>query len=171
MSDEAMTIDLPETPDDELASFVLRELGVLPEVTGPRRHISDAAPVLVFVTQALVAGMIGNKGDDALNLVIERLRRRGAPAAADDGPGDEHRPVLLVEGDLEDDLEGDGEGDPGTGRTVVTFVFDDRTGGDPAPVRQLLVVDRGANAGTDPVRLGWDRVGRRWVPDDAPRHP
>jgi hypothetical protein len=167
MSDEAMTIDLPETPDPELDEYVLRELGVLPEVTGPRRHIADAAPVLVFVTQALVAGIIGNKGDDALNLVIERLRRRGAPAGTDPEAGDQHRPVLLVEGDG----DGDVDGDPGTGRTVVTFVFDDRTGGDPAPVRQLLMVDRGANAGTDPVRLGWDRVGRRWVPDDAPRHP
>lgn len=140
--DGALRIELPEGAPPDLTTFVYDELGVVPLVAGPVRGLPEVAPVVVWIGDALAAGLIGAAGERALARVVARLRR-----SRDDQP----RPVLVVRGDR---------------RPVLTFVFgEDLVGGvDPAAVHDLLVIDRSGYG--DSVHLY--RVSGVWVDDASP---
>jgi hypothetical protein len=133
-----MTIELPEAPPDDLEAFVEQALGTLPVVHGPTRSLSDLQPVVVFLAEAFLAGLVGNRGDKALSTVFHHLRRRG------DGRG---RAVEVT-------VEGEG---------AVTFVFDGPVDDVAAVTAMSAAVDRGYPPGT---RLRWHPDDRAWRPED-----
>jgi hypothetical protein len=138
--DGALRIELPEGATPDLTTFVYDELGVMPLVAGPVRGLPEVAPVVVWIGEALAAGLIGAAGERALARVVARLRR-----SRDEQP----RPVLVVRGDR---------------RPVLTFVFGDGAGTeDLAAVHDLLVIDRSRFG--DAVHLY--RVSGAWVDDAA----